>query len=484
MQYVRSRGLCALFFFFCTLLATSNPTLAFVKGADISWQTEMEANGYRFFDDDGSEPGLHTILKNHGMNAVRLRVWVDPANGWNNLNDTIDKALRAQNAGMQVMIDFHYSDSWADPGKQYVPAAWAGQSFEALMSTVWNYTRDSLATLQNAGVQPTWIQVGNETNDGMLWEHGRASNNMQNYAWLVNSGYDAAKEIFPNVPVIIHLANCHDNANFRWIFDGLVNNGGKFDIIGASAYPTNSGMDWASANEACLSNLNDMVNRYDRDVMVVEVGAPWDDPNAYAIVKDVIDKVKAVQNGRGLGVFYWEPAAQNYAGYTLSAWNPNTAQPTQTLDAFIDQNDTAFVDGRYRITSRFSGKSLDVEGRSSADGANILQWTYGGGTNQQFDIVHLGNGEYRILAAHSGKSLDVYGFSLDNGGDIRQWTWLGGDNQRWRLVQNAEGYWKIQSVLSGKVLDVFGWSSENGANIAQWEDLGGHNQQWSLERIN
>ncbi|WP_185235318.1 glycosyl hydrolase 53 family protein [Teredinibacter franksiae] len=466
---------------------------AFTKGADVSWLTEMEANGYRFYDDNGTERDLFEILKEHGMDSIRLRVWVNPNGGWSGISDTIAKAQRAKAAGMRILIDFHYSDSWADPGQQTKPAAWANLSMEDLMSQVWWHTRDSLTAIKNAGITPEWVQVGNETNNGMLWDDGRASVNMQNYAWLTNSGYEAVKEVFPNAQVVVHLANCHDNANFRWIFDGLTNNGGKFDIIGASSYPMHSGLDWQTANNNCLSNLNDMVSRYDRDVMVVELGVPWDQPDAQDVVADVISKVRAVNNGRGLGVFYWEPQGQNFSGYTLGTWNPNTGRPTAALDAFLEgasggggsdsSGGTGLSEGRYAIISRFSGKALDVEGNSTSDGANLVQWSYGGGANQQFDIASLGDGTFSIRPAHSGKSLDVYGFSTENGGDIRQWSYLNGVNQRWRIEAVEDGYYKIVSVHSGKALDVYAWDSNNGANIAQWDDLGGTNQQWQFRRI-
>ncbi|MDF4835414.1 glycosyl hydrolase 53 family protein, partial [Vibrio parahaemolyticus] len=172
------------------------------------------------------------MLRDHGMNAVRLRVWVNPSDGYySSLNDVIVKAQWAKDANMDVMIDFHYSDTWADPGNQWKPAAWQQLSFEDLMGQVWSYTRDSLNTLKAAGITPKWIQVGNETNNGMLWNEGMASSNMRNYAWLFNSGRNAAKEVFPDAKVIVHLANCHDNANFRWILDGLQSNSAWWDVI-------------------------------------------------------------------------------------------------------------------------------------------------------------------------------------------------------------------------------------------------------------
>ncbi|CAH8236653.1 glycoside hydrolase family 53 protein [Vibrio aestuarianus] len=319
-------------------LVASNYSHAFIKGADISWITQMEDSGYEFYNDWGYRQDVLSILRDHGMNAVRLRVWVNPSDGYySSLDDVIVKAQWAKDANMDVMIDFHYSDTWADPGNQWKPAAWQQLSFEDLMGQVWSYTRDALNTLKAAGITPKWIQVGNETNNGMLWNEGMASSNMRNYAWLFNSGRNAAKEVFPDAKVIVHLANCHDNANFRWILDGLQSNSAWWDVIGASSYPKNAtGLTWQEANNQCLSNLNDMVERYGTEVMITEIGVPWDEPQAKTIVADMIQKVHSVNQDKGIGIFYWEPQAYSWQGYTLGAWDPNTRQPTQALDAFLE----------------------------------------------------------------------------------------------------------------------------------------------------
>ncbi|MGP8305406.1 glycoside hydrolase family 53 protein [Vibrio sp. YIC-376] len=319
-------------------LVTSNYSHAFIKGADISWITQMEDSGYEFYNDWGYRQDVLSILRDHGMNAVRLRVWVNPSDGYySSLNDVIVKAQWAKDANMDVMIDFHYSNTWADPGNQWKPAEWQQLSFEDLMGQVWSYTRDSLNTLKAAGITPKWIQVGNETNNGMLWNEGMASSNMRNYAWLFNSGRNAAKEVFPDAKVIVHLANCHNNANFRWILDGLQSNSAWWDVIGASSYPKNAtGLTWQEANNQCLSNLNDMVERYGTEVMITEIGVPWDEPQAKTIVADMIQKVRSVNQDKGIGIFYWEPQAYSWQGYTLGAWDPNTRQPTQALDAFLE----------------------------------------------------------------------------------------------------------------------------------------------------
>jgi arabinogalactan endo-1,4-beta-galactosidase len=307
----------------------------FAKGADVSWLTEMEAAGKKFYDNGGTEREGMTLLKSLGMNTIRLRVWVNPAGGWNNTADVIAKAVRAKNAGMRIMIDFHYSHTWADPGHQTTPPAWTGQNINQLKTSITSHTTNVLSELKNNGVTPEWVQVGNETNDGMLWPEGRASTNMNQFAQFINAGYDAVKSIFPAAKVIVHVSNGYDNSLFRWLFDGLKNNGGKWDVIGMSLYPTPG--NWATLNASCLANMNDMVDRYDKEVMVVEVGMSWDQAAAcQSFLSDLIVKTKSVTRNKGLGVLYWEPQSYgNWQGYTLGAFD-NTGKPTVALNAFAN----------------------------------------------------------------------------------------------------------------------------------------------------
>jgi len=305
----------------------------FCKGADVSWVTQMESSGKKFYNSAGTETECMTLLKSLGMNSIRLRVWVNPTDGWCNTADLLVKALRAKNLGMRIMIDFHYSDTWADPSKQTKPAAWTSLSFTDLKTAVSTHTTDVLTTLKNNGITPQWVQVGNETGNGMLWEDGKASTNMANYAALNNAGYDAVKAVFPTAKVIVHIQNGNDNSLFRWIFDGLKNNGGKWDVIGMSLYPSTS--DWSTYNSQCLANMNDMVSRYSKEVMIVECGMSWDSPTVCkSFLTDLIAKTKTVTNGKGLGVFYWEPESYgNWNNYTLGAFD-NTGKPTAAMDAF------------------------------------------------------------------------------------------------------------------------------------------------------
>jgi len=269
------------------------------------------------------------------MNAIRLRVWVNPSPSWNNAADVVAKAVRAKNLGLKVMIDFHYSDTWADPGHQTKPAAWEALSVADLKVALATHTTTVLNQLKTAGVSPAWVQVGNETNDGMLWPEGKASTNMANYAGLINAGYDAVKAVFPSAKVIVHVSNGWDNGLFRWNIGGLITNGAKFDVIGMSLYPSYVASGWAAANQQCLANMNDMVSSYNKEVMIVEVGMPWDNATVCkSFLTDIIAKAKTVSNKKCLGVLYWEPQSYgNWQGYTLGAFD-NNGRPTVALDAF------------------------------------------------------------------------------------------------------------------------------------------------------
>jgi arabinogalactan endo-1,4-beta-galactosidase len=310
---------------------TANST--FIKGADVSWISEMEAADFKFYNTDGVEQDLFLLLKNLGFNAIRLRIWVNPSNGWNNTTDVIAKAVRAKAQGMKILLDFHYSDTWADPAHQTKPAAWEGLNFNVMKDSLKSHTENVLQALKNAQINPDWVQIGNETNNGMLWPEGKASTNMSTFAELISTGYQAAKTIFPNTKVIVHVSNGWDNSLFRWMFDGLKNNNAQWDIIGMSLYPEPG--NWSTLNTQCLVNMNDMVARYNKEVMIVEVGMSWDQASiSKSFLTDIISKTKSVTNNKGLGVFYWEPQSyNNWKGYTLGAFD-NTGKPTEALNAF------------------------------------------------------------------------------------------------------------------------------------------------------
>lgn len=343
----RSIALLVLFFLItnCTspLHAVPLPgdnNASFVRGADIGWLQQMEATGYKFYDTNDSIPtDCLVILKNHGINTVRLRVWVNPSNdprsGHCSKADVVEMALRAQKMGMRILIDFHYSDSWADPGKQNKPAAWANDPFPKLVTDVYQFTYDVLDTLKAVGVVPQWVQIGNEITNGMLWPDG-STNNWPQLAQLLNAGSKATKTIDPTTQVIIHLDRGNDNQLYRTFFDNATKYNVQYDIIGCSYYPYWLGSDYTATINDLGNNLNDMVARYGKPVMVVETGGEDNQvQNTYDMLEAVIKKVEAVPNNKGLGVIYWEPeGARSWSGYGLSCWG-NDGRPTKALNAFM-----------------------------------------------------------------------------------------------------------------------------------------------------
>ena len=319
-------------------LAQKKNKLAFAKGADVSWLPQMEATGYRFYDTDGKEKDCLQLLKERGMNTIRLRVFVNPsqdkASGHCSKEETVAMALRAQKAKMRIMIDFHYSDTWADPAKQAKPAAWANLSFDALQKKVYEHTFDVLTALKKAGVTPEWVQVGNEIPGGMLWPDG-STNNWAQLAQLLNKGYEATKAVNAKIKVIVHVDEGNNNEKFRWFFDKATEHQVKYDVIGLSYYPFWIKKDYSETIADLQKNLNDMASRYQKEVMVVEVGGVDEQvQNTRELLAATIKAVRAVPNNKGLGVLYWEPqGAKSWSGYGLSAWQQD-GKPSPALDAF------------------------------------------------------------------------------------------------------------------------------------------------------
>jgi arabinogalactan endo-1,4-beta-galactosidase len=305
---------------------------SFANGADIGWLSQMEASGSVFYNADGIQKDCMEILKEQGINSLRFRVWVNPRHGWCGKNDVAMMAQRADQLGFRIMIDFHYSDSWADPGKQNKPSAWSGHTFEELLDDIYNHTTDVLDTLKLLGITPEWVQIGNETNNGMLWPDGRASANMSHYAKMVKSGYDAIKAVDSTIQAIVQLSNGHDASMYRWMFDGLKNNGAKWDIIGMSVYPEWAHLDWETDVQLSVANMKGLITRYNTKVMVCETGYAYNEP--YTANNFLFNLIEETKSAGGLGVFYWEPESYNM-GYSMGAWDPVTKKPTLAMDAFL-----------------------------------------------------------------------------------------------------------------------------------------------------
>ena len=310
----------------------------FAKGADISWVTEMEAKGYTFYNASGEERECTVLMKELGFNAVRYRVWVNPTNGYNSAEDVLKKALRAQALGMSIMIDFHYSDTWADPGKQIIPAAWKDYDLAQMTAAVTKHTTETLQLLKDKGVDVTWVQVGNEVNTGMLWEVGRVSNsNSMNFIRLLNAGYEAVKAVYPKALVILHHSNGHKYDENQWFYDLMKQGGAKYDVMGFSLYPSywsNGGYpDWKPATQSFVNNLSLYHDRYGLPSMLVEVGMPAAEPEtAKEMLTWLFGKTKDLSYFGG--IFYWEPESERSRnGYDYGAFA--NGRPTVALEQML-----------------------------------------------------------------------------------------------------------------------------------------------------
>jgi len=319
-----------------------------VLGADVSSLAKSESLGGKYYDEEskhqcGKRSALD-ILSEHGLTDVRLRVWVNPADRHHDIPELAKMARRADEAGLGVLVDLQYSDTWADPSHQTKPAAWAGYSVDQLEKAVFSHTLAACTSMRKVGVIPDIVQLGNELNAGMLWPDGHtyAPPNWDNLSRFLTAGYNAVKLCSPTTKVMLHLANGGDNGLYRWWFDNITARHVPFDVIGASYYPY-----WHGSLAGLQYNLNDVAARYGKSVMVVETGYPFtlgfDDsfPNLIGLesqlvpgypatptgqassVRDVLSIVRAVPDGRGLGVFYWDATWTAVAG---NGWDP--ADPT------------------------------------------------------------------------------------------------------------------------------------------------------------
>jgi arabinogalactan endo-1,4-beta-galactosidase len=308
-----------------------------VHGADISSLAKSEAKGGVYRTASGTAGDAVTILRDAGMNYARLKVWVDPADGYNTRTQVLALAKRIKAAGMKLLVDFHYSDSWADPGKQTKPAAWANHSYSRLKTDVYSHTYDVLNALKAQGTTADMVQIGNEINGGMLWSEGSTSNFPQ-LAGLLNSGYDAAKAVSSATRVALHLADAGDDGTVRWWFDNATTYGVKYDVIGLSYYGY-----WHGSLAAAQATLDDTASRYGKPVFIAETAYPFrldsDDALTNQIdttgelvagypatvagqtrwMNDVASIVEAVPGGRGLGVFSWEATWTAVSG---NGWDP------------------------------------------------------------------------------------------------------------------------------------------------------------------
>ena len=329
-----------------SLMAQKNSDKDFVKGADVGFLTGQERRGVVFHDRNGKERECLELLKNdYQMSAIRMRVWVNPRGGDCDKFALLAMAKRVKALGMDLMVDFHYSDSWADPAKQPIPKAWQNHDYKQMRKDLQEYTIDVLTLLKDNGIEPRWVQVGNETANGLLWPMGHIEQNPKQYAGFIRAGYDAVKKVFPKSIVIIHLDRGHKQSLYDWNLDIVKKYGGKWDMVGMSLYPywAMDGHPELNADDIitdCIANIRHVSTKYKCDVMIVETGYEVDERHPEKMEEGrrqlarVIREARNETNGRCRGVFYWEPQCLP-GGYKLGAFD-SKASPTAIMEGFIE----------------------------------------------------------------------------------------------------------------------------------------------------
>ncbi len=255
--------------------------MKYTIGMDVSTLIECEQDGAKYYD-KGEEKELLSILKSYGTDLIRIRLWVDPYDEWGNpygagtcdLPYVMKLARRVKDMGFKFLLDIHYSDFWADPYKQFVPKAWSWYSFEELNHAVYNYTKDVLTTLTEAGLKPDMVQVGNEISFGMLWPQGRIehkewkpydSNQYDDFCSLLGSGTSAVRSFDPDLPIIIHIERSFNKDYCLFFYNELIQHGVEFDIIGLSYYTY-----WHFGYDFLIENMNALYEKFHKPVMIVE----------------------------------------------------------------------------------------------------------------------------------------------------------------------------------------------------------------------
>ena len=295
----------------------------YILGADISWVAEDEANGTLFYD-HGQHGDIFQILKDHGFNYIRLRVFVNPRSPYGyaatskeafcDMAHTIAMAKRARAVGMGLLIDFHYSDTWADPQKQFKPGAWESLDFAALKKAVYDHTHSVLTALKEQGITPDMVQIGNEVSNGMLWPDGRTPDHFDNFAALLKSGIAATRDVDPSIKIVMHSDKGRNNKIVRPWLDNLILRGVQFDIIGLSCNSDGPASAWKT-------NFDDLATRYPQYGLIAA---------EYSYRKrELNDIIFNAPDRRGLGSFIWEPTRQHEATFDEAKTNDGAAPSSQ-----------------------------------------------------------------------------------------------------------------------------------------------------------
>jgi arabinogalactan endo-1,4-beta-galactosidase len=369
-----------------SLCAQTN-TDSFIRGVDISFTPQIENLGGKY-KLNGAEKDALDIFKESGANYVRLRLWHTPSNGYCGLEKTLAYAKRVKAKGFKFLLDIHYSDSWADPGKQNKPAAWASASYAALKESVYTYTKYVIAAMKNQGTTPDMVQIGNEITGGMLWPDGKVSvNGWQHFAELVKQGILGVKDAAgsDSVKIMIHIDRGGDNNGAKWFYDNLLAQGVQFDVIGLSYYPW-----WHGTLTQAENNLNDLSTRYNKDIVIAECAYPWTlqyadnvgnivgnssqvQPGYPATVKGQKDflfalskLIKETNNKKGVGFFYWEPSYISVLPLGSSWENCTTfdfsGNALNSLFAFANLDTLKSFNTKIRINTSTLGDTITTNG--------------------------------------------------------------------------------------------------------------------------
>ncbi|MFC7677434.1 arabinogalactan endo-beta-1,4-galactanase [Paenibacillus sp. GCM10028914] len=346
---------------------------SFIKGADISFVDEIESEGGTFYE-NGQERDVLDILKDSGVNSARLRLWNNPDFDYCNPQKTLKMAKRIKEKGLHFLLDFHYSDYWADPSKQFMPKDWEGLSFPQLVEQVEEFTASMLRKLEAEDALPDMVQVGNEITNGMLWEEGRVDGEhntpeqWEKLTALIAAGVRGVRAVTKNgqpIPVMIHIDRGGDNTGSRFFYDKISEFDIDYDIIGLSYYSW-----WHGTLEEFTDNMNDLACRYRKPIVVVEVAYPWTmtPPDEQQLIfnteewvhpgfpptvegqrkwlEELIRRIRQVPNGHGQGIYYWEPCwipskpewsvghENNWSNLTLFDYQGNKLD---SLDAFLEK---------------------------------------------------------------------------------------------------------------------------------------------------
>lgn len=277
----------------------------YAVGADISWLQWQEDMGIRF-SDGGVEGDALAILRDNGFNYIRLRLFVNPKSelgysqrdGYCDLEHTVAMAKRIKEAGMYFLLDFHYSDNWADPQKQIMPQAWQTFSYEEVCNALYEHTKETLLALKREGIVPDMVQVGNEVSNGMLWPYGSVRHSFEGLCGLLREGVRAVREYAPEAEVMLHVALGGQAEESQRFFDAMNEYDVEYDIIGQSYYP-----EWHGTLEELEANTVDLVQRYNKPLIVVEYRDHY---------LDIERIVRSLPNGLGRGTFIWEATSPQW----------------------------------------------------------------------------------------------------------------------------------------------------------------------------